>query len=62
MLTIYVLFRYDSDGYEIIDIYNTKEQAISIKRYYEELEKDWEEWEKYQYSIVEYEELEELEH
>ena len=58
MSTIYVLFRYDYDGYEIIDIYNTKEKAMSIKEYYEELEKDWKEWEKCQYSIVEYEELE----
>lgn len=57
MPTIYVLFRYDYDGYEIIDIYNTKEEAISIKGFYEEAEKDWEESERYQYSIVEYEEL-----
>lgn len=59
MPTIYVLFRYDNIGYEIIDIYNTKEEAISIKRFYEEAEKGWEESERYQYSIVEYEELDE---
>ena len=60
MPTVYVLFRYDNIGYEIIDIYNTKEEVISIKRFYEEAEKGWEESEKYQYFIVEYEELEEV--
>lgn len=60
MPTVYVLFRYDNIGYEIIDIYNTKEEVISIKRFYEEAEKGWEESERYQYFIVEYEELEEV--
>lgn len=60
MPTVYALFRYDNIGYEIIDIYNTKEEVISIKRFYEEAEKDWEESERYQYFIVEYEELEEV--
>lgn len=52
-MLVYVLLRYDYDWNDIIGIYDTKEKAMSVKDYYEGLEKDWEEWETCQYSIIE---------
>ena len=54
-MTIYILIRLDIDFYwtDIIGVYTTKERAEELKRENEEIEKDWDEWERYEYKILE---------
>ena len=54
-MTIYILIRLDIDFYwtDIIGVYTTKERAEELKRENDEIEKDWDEWERYEYKILE---------
>lgn len=52
-MKVYALLRLDYDFTRVIDIFSDKEMAEKERYKIEEIQQTWEEWERYEYVIIE---------